>query len=837
MLKAGTEQKLGYQREISGSLKHGENLTDIRKKIGELLTAGKLEKTDAQALVHSMSKQREYRTAVALAKKSGLTPDEIFAAIKDTPLQSRLLTALTGSELHFPESASPLPESSDIAAQYIEQKFQQQEKPTKEELLAEREQANLEHKLDTFDTWTRRIGDGMNKLPEDISTHTLKLIQQLKNGGGDIPYRIDALKSIIRSDLRYLVDALRNIQTSNLSSRMDQDFLSQIPMIITELKEVIVEPEKISVNNLQSLLDEIRSAMPSKPKKKKTFYTTKLSGFVSELTKQGHYKESSSKNRAQRFSPKERAEFLRELFPNNPVLEKHLSEYLDESTDSSSGDLTYSQERFSSTRDSGDPKAKPHELAELSKPYRGMLFTDVFDSYNHETNTWSKNGATREVSNVSLTASEPVTITLHRPRNPIVSLPAPLSGIEYHQIHSTYENSDIVDVSPLKLDSEEVEVSAIYRSNEEGKTIWPKNLSYTIDAKQPPQALPETITLEELAKRVETIPKEERKRYFEDLPVHTQTFLQSLEGKSIPLQMKAIEAYSKQFGFYDFDNAQMQSEKMQVKTLKEQLTLMQQRLTELSMTENVGDRVFAGVCTDFQTLTNAMLRAQGIKTRAGTGYLVMGSKIQTTDSHVVNLVELPTEDGKTAFFEVDGTPSAGTQGSEKALEQLQRSAFQEELTELSETIHEAQNDIKSRQEKSTDSIEQSPYQETNSKEKDPLTDSSLETYISLTLKPSDRQQLNTFLNTLLYSPIKNSSLESLSDPGIIIEIFKTLEQAAQEPSSTDTNVRELLKKIGEMRLMLQKQDPDKKMALRKIIYQFTNSSLHPKIASIIRSIV
>jgi hypothetical protein len=476
---------------------------------------------------------------------------------------------------------------------------------------------------------------------------------------------------------------------------------------------------------------------------------------------------------------------------------------------------------YESSKDSGDPKEESVEIATLSEPYYGMLYKKKYGDFNVETGLWTESDDVEDLQSRPTDEGRHITVTIpNLSRYQILPKPLhdPIPGTQVY----FERNEDDYEVSSVDPKIDWINTRKV------ASTEAPK-LHYDFSPDKP-HSLPAKLTLEEYTKQVKPPSPELREYAASSLPEHAQLFLKGIEALPVADQIKLIEAYSKKYGFYDFDNGEVQTAKTSIKNWKEQMKFMQDRLTEVSLTEDTSGKLYAGVCTDFQTLTTAMLLSKGLKTKVGTGFLVDGTSIKSTDSHALSLVEVPTENGSVETFEVDGTPSAGTAGSEKALASLQRSAF-------AETLEQTKKLLSSELEATDESTTKGHGGETS---QELMAPSHAENMISLTFSPAEKQQTKAVLDTIRFSGLLTLSEAQLTDPETTVWFSKSIEGASEAPktafSETDKSDQELLTSLAKFEGDIQNLKPKQRDRLKKLLHPILAGNLPPKITALFKGL-
>jgi hypothetical protein len=168
-----------------------------------------------------------------------------------------------------------------------------------------------------------------------------------------------------------------------------------------------------------------------------------------------------------------------------------------------------------------------------------------------------------------------------------------------------------------------------------------------------------------------------------DLGDELDIFVRGLKDKSPREQVIAIQEFCYEYGYYNLDK-----EPRDTNSFEERLSIMEGRMDELKEKDpKLAHKLYAGICTDFATLTTALLRKAGFVSGISTGFVPEpgSTSIKTDRAHAVSYVLWPSSatssakatevrkatEGKPDMIIVDGTPSNITP---KIIEQEKKAA-------------------------------------------------------------------------------------------------------------------------------------------------------------------
>ncbi len=135
-------------------------------------------------------------------------------------------------------------------------------------------------------------------------------------------------------------------------------------------------------------------------------------------------------------------------------------------------------------------------------------------------------------------------------------------------------------------------------------------------------------------------------------------FVRGLAGKSPREKVIAIQEFCYTYGYYSLGEEAKDSD-----SFEERLSIMELRMDALRAEKpELAGKKYAGICTDFASLSAALLRRAGFVSGIASGFAPEpGSTSVTSDrAHAVSFVLWPNPDnkgGKPDLIIVDGTPS------------------------------------------------------------------------------------------------------------------------------------------------------------------------------------
>jgi len=145
-----------------------------------------------------------------------------------------------------------------------------------------------------------------------------------------------------------------------------------------------------------------------------------------------------------------------------------------------------------------------------------------------------------------------------------------------------------------------------------------------------------------------------------DLGDEMDIFIRGIQDKTPREQVIAIQEFCYEYGYYNLDN-----EVRDTDNFEERLSIMEFRMNDLKKEKpELAGKKYAGICTDFASLTAAMLRRAGFVSGIASGFVpeAGSTSVKTDRAHAVAYVLWPnaTKDKKPDLIVVDGTPASIT---------------------------------------------------------------------------------------------------------------------------------------------------------------------------------
>jgi len=128
-----------------------------------------------------------------------------------------------------------------------------------------------------------------------------------------------------------------------------------------------------------------------------------------------------------------------------------------------------------------------------------------------------------------------------------------------------------------------------------------------------------------------------------DIGDELDIFVRGLNGKSPREQVIAIQEFCYEYGYYNLDNAPRDTD-----SFEERLSIMEGRMDELkSARPELAGKKYAGICTDFATLTAGLLRKAGFVSGIASGFVPEegSTSVKTSRAHAVAYVLWPGSSG------------------------------------------------------------------------------------------------------------------------------------------------------------------------------------------------
>lgn len=420
----------------------------------------------------------------------------------------------------------------------------------------------------------------------------------------------------------------------------------------------------------------------------------------------------------------------------------------------------------------GDPKQERgslKKLIELSRPLDTVLVRGVFESYDEASAEW--------VMGKGLPAPK-----AERKTEPVIAK-IPVHPGKVRLTVPMYGKVDPGRVVGVNADGQPVSVTCA--QDEKGFMVVdvPKGsgiqeIMYEIGAPAETPALTDISQKEYqgwLRRQEGGEKKEERERIGDSLPPECASFLEQVAKEPPAERVRAIEKFVRNIGFYDIDNGELFGQKRKM-ALPDRLNIMRARLDDLrphdpKLLEN---KIFAGVCADFQELTTAMLEASGMRAGRISGIRIAGQEqAGMSNSHALSYVEWPEVDGERQLIPVDGTPTtAFTTEVRMILQEMRRSTAREEEGRKNE---ETPNEKKEKKEPKLPvagkgeglSQEASPEEAPLSlagKKTEEIQEKTFGEELDEQLTLEQKQEIRNVRDVLMYSPLKHMGSAWLRNP-------------------------------------------------------------------------
>ncbi|MDD4803781.1 MAG: transglutaminase domain-containing protein [Candidatus Pacebacteria bacterium] len=340
----------------------------------------------------------------------------------------------------------------------------------------------------------------------------------------------------------------------------------------------------------------------------------------------------------------------------------------------------------------GDPMDERRvEVLKLREGVEGMVATSVYGAYSFYQNKWDKVDFSISEENSGVTKETTFEIPNTYGMKEIV-LPKLI-------------NSKILTDRIKGIDSDGREILLIGEKNNlrEVKVKIPEGVNkilYSQTEDLVPK-VPIDISQDEYDRYIRKLDKTYGEKVYESvatMPDEIKLFLISIEDKSPKEKIVEVENFVRKYGYYDFENREVQKEK-RGKSISEVFSVMEFRMQEIKrnkpeLREQLQDKKYAGVCADFSLLTTAMLRELGIPSGVIIGFRTSPDSlsVNTTQAHAISYAMWPSVDGKTDIITIDGTPNGVTEEEERRLSHIRQHSLKEkekDIQENSEQILEA----------------------------------------------------------------------------------------------------------------------------------------------------
>ncbi len=431
----------------------------------------------------------------------------------------------------------------------------------------------------------------------------------------------------------------------------------------------------------------------------------------------------------------------------------------------------------------GDPSMKfPDKLLELSRPLDTMMVQGVFDEYDAIERVW------RMKQGIPVSNSE-------RRREPVIAK-IPVTGTHARLPIPLYAQIPLDRVTGVDASGQPIPVHVFLDDKGFVQVEIPKEagiveIMYQVEAPEESPGL-DAISQKEYQLWKKSLKEKRDEKELLDLkkslPPECTNFLKSIEKDAPRERVIKIENFVRNIGFYDFKNKETFGLKRQV-SLARRLEVMRSRMDELrerhpSVSET---KLIAGVCTDFQELTTAMLQVSGLQAGRLSGLRVAGEGATMADSHALSYVEWPEKNGERQLIPVDGTPMAALIPEEKEkLQRMRRSTIrsdEQKKTEKEPAELASRGEDKVLSEKKNEKVKEKnaealPKSEamTEGAEKEKTFGEELDEMLA----PEEKQQLQNIRDVLMYSPLKQLGSAWLNDPSNQPQLRSLLTSAIKE---------------------------------------------------------
>lgn len=336
----------------------------------------------------------------------------------------------------------------------------------------------------------------------------------------------------------------------------------------------------------------------------------------------------------------------------------------------------------------GDPQEEGIEMFRLREPISEFLSTGVYGKCRKNGSSWEQIGF--HISEQHFGPTKEVTIEL------------PISKGMKKAILPKGVNANVIKerVKGIQENGEEIDIEVKLNTLGEARVDIPEGVQKIVYSQsfQELPIIPEDITAEQYAKFRQSCENQYGKEVSESvatLSPELRIFVNSLKSKSPVEAVETIESFVQSIGFYDFDNKEVQSLK-EYQNIGEVVSVMSQRMKELKRKDpekfkTLGDKKYAGVCSDFAKLTTALLREAGFVSGMINGFQPDGieTSVKHTSAHAISYALWPAENGKSKIITLDGTPHGLNEAEELMLGRMRelslkerRAQFEKEKTKV-----------------------------------------------------------------------------------------------------------------------------------------------------------
>lgn len=435
----------------------------------------------------------------------------------------------------------------------------------------------------------------------------------------------------------------------------------------------------------------------------------------------------------------------------------------------------------------GDPSMEnPRKLMEVSRPLHTVMIRGVYDQYDKESHLWHMSQGLPEPSADRKTKPVIAKIPFSGGK---ARLPLPLyASIPLDRVVGVGKGGEAIPVKVFHDEKGFVQV-------EVSSNVKVAEIMYEIQAAEAPADLTDISQREyqAWAKTKQTDQTEKETREIQkSLPPECSNFLKTIENESPQQRVIKIERFVRSIGFYDFANKETFGSKRHV-DLSRRMEVMRTRMNELHERhpQIAEQKILAGVCTDFQELTTAMMKASGLRAGRLAGLRVSGEQATVADSHALSYVEWPDKNGERQIIPVDGTPaSAVSLEQQEKLRRIRettvRTKTESVKKELSKKRDEPRIPMEQDQDESGSETSATKMNEANAQTNQEIQRKTFGEKIDEKLSSTEKHQLQALRDVLMYSPLKQSGSAWLRDPSNKQQIrellLSTIAQNAQKES-------------------------------------------------------
>ncbi|MFH1621406.1 MAG: hypothetical protein ABIB04_04990 [Patescibacteria group bacterium] len=442
----------------------------------------------------------------------------------------------------------------------------------------------------------------------------------------------------------------------------------------------------------------------------------------------------------------------------------------------------------------GDPKQKnPNILMEFSEPIDAVMLKGVFDTFDTKARTWKMRRALPEpIRGMPMKD----VVTSLSPTSGKMRLPTAIHGsINLERVIGVGKNNELI---PLPLEKDPLGFIQVDVPSDGSVTMIMYHQRIPEMSPAPTSKTNEeyrrTIFPDSLNKKQAEALQKEQETHLRELPPECRMLILGIRDLPPHERVVRIENFMRSVGYYDFNNKELFGRKMKA-TVTERAALMRARMQDLRARrpEILDEKLFAGVCVDFEELTTTMLKASGLSAGCIAGLRIPGSEQATTAmSHSLSYVDWPGAEGERLVIPVDGTPNGVDSEEQALLRPILQPSFQKRLENGS--IQEADIlDAKLlKTEQLTSDTEATNTQEPpaldsveNFKKPESIPPSSkemLDRYFQVALSPEESAQMYALRAFLAYSPIKFDVATLLTSNDGIKLIKQQIGQALSESS-------------------------------------------------------